>query len=200
MKSQTTPHFTVTTGDAAASLSAGQLYNEAKHYREQYPEGTRIVLEQMNDPYHPVPSGTKGTIRIIDDGCNFHIDWDNGRTLSLVPQVDLFRLLSAEEAFEETRLKEFVDHICVSMKPGHAPQTFVLPDLSHGVQVRAEKVNNAGLSSYTVSPCSFDYESARVTVTQDGKRAVFGDRNDLLRVCRKVIALYLPLCNEQLTE
>lgn len=30
--------------------------------KEQYPLGTRVLLNQMNDPYHPVESGTRGTV------------------------------------------------------------------------------------------------------------------------------------------
>lgn len=185
-------HHVDTDAGAEVSLRADQLYMEAKRYRAQYPEGTRIVLQHMNDPHHPVPPGTKGTIRLVDDGCNIHVDWDNGRTLCLIPQVDRFRLLTEDEIFEETRLKEFVDHIGITMKPSHAPQTFILPDLEHGVQVWPEKKDDTGYCNYKVAPCLFDYGSAKVTLIQPGNLAVYGDRADLLKVCRRVIALHLP--------
>lgn len=35
--------------------------------KQMYPPGTRIELICMNDPYSPVPSGTRGTVRAVDD-------------------------------------------------------------------------------------------------------------------------------------
>jgi hypothetical protein len=65
----------------------------AKFMREQFPTGTRIRLTKMNDPYSPVPPGTEGTIDHIDDACQFHMRWDNGRTLALIPGVDRFSVI-----------------------------------------------------------------------------------------------------------
>lgn len=50
--------------------------------KEQYPEGTRVVLVQMNDTQAP-PPGTKGTVMAVDDIGTIHVKWDNGSSLGV---------------------------------------------------------------------------------------------------------------------
>ena len=49
----------------------------------------------------PVESGTRGTVRVIDDIGTLHCDFDNGRSLGVVPGEDSFRKLTDEELAEE---------------------------------------------------------------------------------------------------
>ena len=63
-----------------------------KRMKEQYPAGTRIVLDQMGDDPRPIPPGTKGTVRIVDDIGTVHCDFDIGRRLGLVPGEDTFHI------------------------------------------------------------------------------------------------------------
>lgn len=56
-----------------------------------YPAGTRIELVSMEDPYSPIAPGTKGTVVLVDDMGTVHMEWDNGRTLGLIPGEDVFR-------------------------------------------------------------------------------------------------------------
>ena len=65
----------------------------AEYARRHYPVGTKIRLLAMNDPYDPVPPGTIGTVTCVDDAGQLHMDWQNGRTLALVPCVDSFEVL-----------------------------------------------------------------------------------------------------------
>ncbi len=78
----------------------------AERMQKQYPEGTRLLLNSMNDPYAPVPPGTRGTVNFVDDAGQIHMKWDNGRTLAIVPSEDDFRKLTDEELAEESEIEE----------------------------------------------------------------------------------------------
>lgn len=43
----------------------------AEQYRQSYPPGTRVLLLDMDDPYAPVPSGTRGTVAFVDDQSHY---------------------------------------------------------------------------------------------------------------------------------
>ena len=70
--------------------------NEIERLRKKYPVGTRIKLIYMDD-VQAIESGTKGTVEFVDDGGNIHINWDNGRTLSLIENVDKFEIIKEKE-------------------------------------------------------------------------------------------------------
>lgn len=83
-----------------------RLEKEAKRTKAAYPPGTRVMLLNMNDRLAPVPEGTRGTVKHVDDLGQIHMEWDNGRTLALVPGEDSFRTLTEEELREESGLSE----------------------------------------------------------------------------------------------
>ena len=61
--------------------------------REEYPEGTRIMLLKMDDPYTQLKKGDMGNVLHVDDAGQIHMIWDNGSSLALVPSEDEFMKL-----------------------------------------------------------------------------------------------------------
>ena len=57
--------------------------------------GDRIRLIAMPDDPDPIPAGATGTVLAVTTGrfAQIDVDWDNGRTLSLVPGVDRFEVI-----------------------------------------------------------------------------------------------------------
>lgn len=51
-------------------------HRQAQQYKDAYPPGTRLMLLCMNDPHHPVESGTRGTVEHVDDMGTIHMSWD----------------------------------------------------------------------------------------------------------------------------
>ena len=59
-------------------------------YKTSYPKGARVEVISMDDP-RPIPSGTKGTVDVVDDVGTVHCTFDNGRRLGLIPNIDIFK-------------------------------------------------------------------------------------------------------------
>lgn len=58
--------------------------------REEYPPGTKVVLDEMNDAYRKMPAGMTGEVLFIDDAGGAHIAWANGSTLAAIHGIDSF--------------------------------------------------------------------------------------------------------------
>ena len=68
--------------------------NYINNLKDKYKPGTKIKLINMyNEPYS-VPSGMVGTVRLVDDMGQIHMKWDNGSTLAIIPNVDLYKVLN----------------------------------------------------------------------------------------------------------
>ena len=58
--------------------------------RAEFPKGTRVVLEKMDDFQAP-PIGTAGTVVGVDDTASIMVAWDNGSGLNVVYGEDRVR-------------------------------------------------------------------------------------------------------------
>ena len=50
----------------------------------QFPPGTRILFNSMEDPDAPIPPVTEGEVDFVDDDGAIHVKWDNGASLALI--------------------------------------------------------------------------------------------------------------------
>ena len=74
-----------------------------ENLRKEYPEGTRLSLISMEDPYSKLLPGDRGTVKHVDDGGTIHMSWDKGGSLGLVYGEDSFRKLTPEELAQEQK-------------------------------------------------------------------------------------------------
>lgn len=81
----------------------------AESTKKLYPPGTRIELLSMSDSYAPVPSGTRDTVKFVDSMGTIFPEWDNNRTIGIVPGEDSFRKLTQEEIEAENQSKSEVE-------------------------------------------------------------------------------------------
>jgi len=65
---------------------------EVARVEERY-KGKRIELIEMPSDPSPIEPGTKGTVEMVDGLGQLILKWDNGRTLSLIPGVDKFKIV-----------------------------------------------------------------------------------------------------------
>lgn len=70
--------------------------------KEMYPSGTRIRLNHMDDPYHPVNDGALGTVDHVDDAGQIHMKWDDGGGLALIPNEDNFEIIETVQSQEDS--------------------------------------------------------------------------------------------------
>lgn len=59
--------------------------------------GKRVRCIEMIDDPNPIQSGAMGTILFTDDAGIVHVAWDNGRSLSLIPDIDRWEIIGNKE-------------------------------------------------------------------------------------------------------
>lgn len=95
----------------------------AEEYRKTHPPGTRLILLGTTENIQPIPIGTKGTVSHVDDMAQIHMKWDNGRSLAILPEEDMFRKLTEEELIienqEKNKIGSFADD-CNIVLPNEA--------------------------------------------------------------------------------
>lgn len=57
---------------------------ELEALREKYPQGCRVELVKMDDPFREMPPGLQGVVTGIDDSGSIHVNWQNGSSLAVI--------------------------------------------------------------------------------------------------------------------
>ncbi|MBQ9030149.1 MAG: DUF4314 domain-containing protein [Oscillospiraceae bacterium] len=70
---------------------------EVELLRRHYIPGSRIVLDEMDDPYTKIPAGTQAVVTGVDDAGNILCHWDTGSSLSVAFGADRAHLVRSEE-------------------------------------------------------------------------------------------------------
>lgn len=79
---------------------------ELERLRQMYPAGTRIEVDSMDDPYHPIVPGTKGTVKFVDDAGTIHCNFDNGRRFGVIPGEDGFHKIGVESELMQEQTED----------------------------------------------------------------------------------------------
>lgn len=65
----------------------------------RYLKGKRVRMIHMED-VDPIQPGQCGVVKFVDDLNQLHVQWDDGRTLAIIPEKDQFEVLDNYEADE----------------------------------------------------------------------------------------------------
>ena len=66
---------------------------EVETLRKRYPPGTKVRLISMEDDPRPIPPGTEGVVKWVDDAGTVHTDWQNGSGLGFIPGKDIVEVI-----------------------------------------------------------------------------------------------------------
>ena len=62
-----------------------------------------IFMEDVD----PIEPGQIGVVKSVDDLGQLQVNWDNGRTLAIIPEKDQFEVLDAYEKAEKVLTENF---------------------------------------------------------------------------------------------
>jgi hypothetical protein len=92
------------------------LFSES--FKDNALTSKRIELVRMEDPYTNLRPGSTGTCVGVDDIGNILMKWDNGSTLSMVPEVDEFDVIDESNSFRHTEFDKTFELTTVDFTNG----------------------------------------------------------------------------------
>lgn len=152
--------------------------------REMYPEGTKIILQEMQGESQ-MAKGLNGTVTHVDDAGQIHMRWENGSSLALNVEMDTFKKIEPEEKIS-----------VVLVEPGKYPKLVEIEDTLEAMQETVD--------GYIEEYMPFDDEVA-IVCNEEGKvnglplnRAVYGENKEILDIIAgKFFIAYAPIESEK---
>ena len=136
--------------------------------REMYPEGTKIILQEMQGESQ-MPYGLKGTVTHVDDAGQIHMRWENRSTLALDVEVDTFQKVEPKEKIS-----------VIFVEPNKYPKMIEIEDTLEAMQEI--------VGGYIEEYMPFEDEVA-IVCNEEGKvnglplnRAVYGKDKEILDI------------------
>lgn len=147
--------------------------------REMYPEGTKIILQEMQGESQ-MPYGLKGTVTHVDDAGQIHMRWENRSTLALDVEVDTFQKVEPKEKIS-----------VIFVEPNKYPKMIEIEDTLEAMQ----EIVGGCIEEYM----PFEDEVA-IVCNEEGKvnglplnRAVYGKDKEILDIIAgKFFIAYAP--------
>lgn len=147
--------------------------------REMYPEGTKIILQEMQGESQ-MPYGLKGTVTHVDDAGQIHMRWENRSTLALDVEVDTFQKVEPKEKIS-----------VIFVEPNKYPKMIEIEDTLEAMQEI--------VVGYIEEYMPFEDEVA-IVCNEEGKvnglplnRAVYGKDKEILDIIAgKFFIAYAP--------
>ena len=147
--------------------------------REMYPEGTKIILQEMQGESQ-MPYGLKGTVTHVDDAGQFHMRWENRSNLALDVEVDTFQKVEPKEKIS-----------VIFVEPNKYPKMIEIEDTLEAMQEI--------VGGYIEEYMPFEDEVA-IVCNEEGKvnglplnRAVYGKDKEILDIIAgKFFIAYAP--------
>ena len=119
--------------------------DKIKEIKQKYPKGTRIMLNSMDDPHHPVPTGTLGTVETVDD---------NGQSLGLIVGEDSFYVIESVQNQEKIREADEKIRVLV-VEPMKEPKVEYIENTLNDMQrVVGGLIEEIDLDNNTVLVCN----------------------------------------------
>jgi len=152
-----------------------------KRLREEFPEGTRVALVQMDDPYSKLVPGDRGSVKGVDDGGTIHVSWDKGSSLGIAYGEDSCRKLTEKELAEEQTDVEVSQKINVLIvEPDKAPY---MKEIDSGLE-SLQKIVKGSIEAF------YPFEDqVGIICNEEGKinrlplnRAVYGEDKKILDI------------------